>query len=136
MKHVQTEDLERFGLIPEFIGRVPVIACMNPLSIDDMVHVLTEPRNSLVKQYQKLFKFEKVKLTFTPGALRAVAEKATTRKAGARGLRTILESVMLDIMFELPSQDNIREVEITEEVVTQGAQPRIEPVREADAPSA
>jgi ATP-dependent Clp protease ATP-binding subunit ClpX len=98
--------------------------------------VLTEPRNSLVKQYQKLFKFEKVKLTFTPGALRAVAEKATTRKAGARGLRTILESVMLDIMFELPSQDNIREVEITEEVVTQGAQPRIEPVREADAPSA
>ena len=136
MKHVQTEDLERFGLIPEFIGRVPVIACMNPLSIDDMVHVLTEPRNSLVKQYQKLFKFEKVKLTFTPGALRAVAEKATTRKAGARGLRTILESVMLEIMFELPSQDNIKEVEITEEVVTQGAQPRIEPVREADAPSA
>ncbi len=136
MKHVQTEDLERFGLIPEFIGRVPVIACMNALSVDDMVHVLTEPRNSLVKQYQKLFKFEKVKLTFSPEALRAVAERATTRKAGARGLRTILESVMLDIMFELPSQDNIKEVEITEEVVTQGAAPRIEPIHQTDVPSA
>ena len=136
MKHVQTEDLERFGLIPEFIGRVPVIACMNPLSVDDMVHVLTEPRNSLVKQYQKLFKFEKVKLNFTTGALRAVAEKATSRKAGARGLRTILETVMLDIMFELPSQDNIKEVEITEECVTKGAPPRIEPIREAGAPGA
>jgi ATP-dependent Clp protease ATP-binding subunit ClpX len=136
MKHVQTEDLERFGLIPEFIGRVPVIACMNPLSVDDMVHVLTEPRNSLVKQYQKLFKFEKVKLTFSDAALRAIAEKATSRRAGARGLRTIIESVMLDIMFELPSQDNIKSVEITEDVVTQGAAPRIEPAREADAPSA
>jgi len=136
MKHVQTEDLERFGLIPEFIGRVPVIACMNALSVDDMVHVLTEPRNSLVKQYQKLFKFEKVKLSFSPEALRAIAERATTRKAGARGLRTILESVMLEIMFELPSQDNIKEVEITEDVVTKGAAPRIEPVREIGAPVA
>ncbi len=136
MKHVRTEDLERFGLIPEFIGRVPVIACMNALSVDDMVHVLTEPRNSLVKQYQKLFKFEKVKLTFTPEALRAIAERATTRKAGARGLRTIIESVMLDIMFELPSQDNIKDVEITEDVVTKGASPRLELIREPSAPVA
>ena len=136
MKHVQPEDLERFGLIPEFIGRVPVIACMNALTVDDMVHVLTEPRNSLVKQYQKLFKFEKVKLTFTPEALRAIAERGTTRKAGARGLRTIIESVMLDIMFELPSQDDIKEVEITEEVVTSGGQPRIERTQAAGAPGA
>ena len=98
LKHVQTEDLERFGLIPEFIGRLPVIATLNPLTPDDLVHVLTEPRNSLVKQYQKLFKFEKVKLSFTPEALRAVAERAVSRKAGARGLRTILEQVMLEII--------------------------------------
>ncbi len=136
MKHVQPEDLEKFGLIPEFIGRVPVIACMNALTVDDMVHVLTEPRNSLVKQYQKLFKFEKVKLSFTPEALRAIAERGTTRKAGARGLRTILESVMLDIMFELPSQDDIKEVEITEDVVTCGGQPRIERTQAAGAPGA
>ena len=116
LRHAQTEDLEKFGLIPEFIGRLPVIAALEPLGVDDLVHVLTEPRNSLVRQYQKLFKFEKVKLSFTPEALRAVAEKAVSRKAGARGLRTILETVMLDIMYELPSQDNIKEVTITEEI--------------------
>ena len=134
LRHVQTEDLERFGLIPEFIGRLPVIATLDPLVADDLVHVLTEPRNSLVKQYQKLFKFEKVKLTFSPEALKAVAEKAVARKAGARGLRTILETVMLDIMFELPSQDNIKEVIVTEDVITQRAAPRIEPVRDYGVP--
>ncbi|MFN7143003.1 MAG: ATP-dependent Clp protease ATP-binding subunit ClpX [Myxococcota bacterium] len=134
LRHVQTEDLERFGLIPEFIGRLPVIATLDPLQADDLVHVLTEPRNSLVKQYQKLFKFEKVKLTFTPEALRAVAEKAVARKAGARGLRTIFEQSMLDIMYELPSQDNIKEVIVTEDVITQRAAPRIEPVRDYGVP--
>ncbi len=134
MKHVQTEDLERFGLIPEFIGRLPVIAALDPLGVDDLVHVLQEPRNSLVKQYQKLFKFEKVKLSFTPEAIRAVAEKAVARKAGARGLRTILEMVMLEIMYELPSQDNIKEVVITEDVITQKAAPRIEPIRDYGVP--
>ena len=134
LRYVATEDLERFGLIPEFIGRLPIIATLDPLVVDDLVHVLTEPRNSLVKQYQKLFKFEKVKLTFSPEALRAVAEKAVSRKAGARGLRTILEQAMLEIMYELPSQDNIKEVIVTEDVITQKAQPRIEPVRDYGVP--
>ncbi|MSP55471.1 MAG: ATP-dependent Clp protease ATP-binding subunit ClpX [Myxococcales bacterium] len=130
----QTEDLEKFGLIPEFIGRLPVIATLEPLKIEDLVHVLSEPRNSLVKQYQKLFKFEKVKLTFTPGALTAIATKGHKRKAGARGLRSIIESVMLDIMYELPSQENVKEVVITEEVVNDGAQPRVEPLRDYGVP--
>jgi ATP-dependent Clp protease ATP-binding subunit ClpX len=134
MRMTQTEDLERFGLIPEFIGRLPVIASLEPLSADDLVHVLTEPRNSLVRQYQKLFKFEKVKLTFTPDALRAVAVRAVERKAGARGLRTILESVMLDIMYELPSQDNIKEVTITEDVILGRATPTVEPLRDYGVP--
>jgi ATP-dependent Clp protease ATP-binding subunit ClpX len=98
------------------------------------VQILQVPKNSLVKQYQKLFKFEKVKLSFDELALRAVAEKAATRKAGARGLRTILETVMLDVMYEIPSQDNIREVVITEECITQGAPPRTESVRDYGVP--
>jgi len=127
-------DLDRFGLIPEFIGRLPVIAIMDDLGVDDLVQVLKEPKNSLVRQYEKLFKFEKVKLTFTDDALAAVAEKASTRKAGARGLRTILEKVMLDIMFDIPSEDNIREVVITEGVVNEGEDPVIEPVRDYGVP--
>ena len=128
------EDLEKFGLIPEFIGRLPVIAVMDALDVDDLVQILQEPKNSLVRQYQKLFKFEKVKLTFTPEALHAVAEKAATRKAGARGLRTILEQIMLNVMYEIPSQDNIREVVITPEVVTQGEEPQIELIRDYGVP--
>ncbi len=128
------EDLERFGLIPEFIGRLPVIAVMDSLDVEDLVTILREPKNSLVRQYQKLFKFEKVKLTFTDDALVAVAEKAATRKAGARGLRTILEQVMLEIMYEIPSQDNIREVVITADVITSGAEPRVERVRDYGVP--
>lgn len=133
-KHVVPEDLERFGLIPEFIGRLPVITSLDPLGVDDMMHVLTEPRNSIVKQYQKLFKFEKVKLSFTPEALHAIAERAVTRKAGARGLRSIMESVMLDVMYEIPSQDNIKEVTVTEEVVTSKGAPRIERIRDYGVP--
>ena len=128
------EDLERFGLIPEFIGRLPIIAVMNHLDEEDLVTILQEPKNSLVRQYQKLFKFEKVKLTFTDGALEAVAAKASQRKAGARGLRTILEQVMLDIMYEIPSQENIREVIITPEVITDGAEPQVELVRDYGVP--
>ncbi len=131
---VVPEDLERFGLIPEFIGRLPIIAVMDPLREEDLVQILTEPKNSLVKQYQKLFKFEKVKLTFSDDALAAIAAKAATRKAGARGLRTIIEQVMLDIMYEIPSQDNIREVIITEEVITEGAQPKTELARDYGVP--
>jgi ATP-dependent Clp protease ATP-binding subunit ClpX len=134
LQRVTPGDLDRFGLIPEFIGRLPVIAVMDDLGEDDLVRVLTEPKNSLIKQYEKLFKFEKVKLTFTDEALDAVARQASTRKAGARGLRTILEKVMLDIMFDIPSEDNIREVVITDGVVDEGDDPVIEPVRDYGVP--
>jgi ATP-dependent Clp protease ATP-binding subunit ClpX len=134
LQRVTPSDLDKFGLIPEFIGRLPVTAIMDDLDVDDLVQVLQEPKNSLIKQYEKLFKFEKVKLTFTEDALVAVAEKAATRKAGARGLRTILEKVMLDIMFDIPSQDNIREVLITEDVINNGHEPIIEPVRDYGVP--
>ena len=134
LHRVTPEDLDRFGLIPEFIGRLPVVSVMNDLGVDDLIQVLEEPKNSLVKQYQKLFKFEKVKLTFTEGALRAVAELAATRKAGARGLRTMLEKVMLDIMFDIPSQDNIRDVVITEGVIRDADPPQTEPGRDYGVP--
>lgn len=117
LQQVQAEDLTNFGLIPEFIGRLPVTATLEHLRAEDMVHILKEPKNSLVKQYQKLFKFEKVKLTFTDEALRAIADEAVTRKAGARGLRSIMEKVMLEIMYEIPSQEHLKEVVITEEIV-------------------
>ena len=119
------EDLDKFGLIPEFIGRLPVIATMQHLDEDALVRILKEPKNSLVKQYQKLFKFEKVSLEFTDEALYAIARKASARKAGARGLRTVIESVMLDIMYEMPSQDNLIGVTIEEETIEQGAPPKL-----------
>ena len=96
--------------------------------------ILKEPKNSLVKQYQKLFRFEKVKLSFTDDALHAMARKAVERKTGARGLRTIIETIMLDIMYEVPSRDNIREVVITEDVITEGKPPRVEPVQSYGVP--
>ena len=130
LRNATPEDLERFGLIPEFIGRLPVIAVMDHLGEEDLIQILQEPKNSLVKQYQKLFKFEKVKLSFTEEALAAVARKAVERKTGARGLRTILEEVMLDVMYEIPSQENTREVLITEDVISGDGEPQIEPVRD------
>jgi ATP-dependent Clp protease ATP-binding subunit ClpX len=123
-------DLDKFGLIPEFIGRLPVIAVMDHLEEDDLVTILKEPKNSLVRQYQKLFKFEKVKLEFTDKALEAMARRAVERKTGARGLRTLMETVMLDVMYDIPSQDNIREVVITEETVTEGKAPHVERIRD------
>ncbi len=122
LAYAKAEDLQQFGLIPEFIGRLPVLATLNALSENDLVHILKEPKNSLVRQYQKLFRFEKVKLTFTDEALLAVAEKAASRKAGARGLRTILENVMLDIMYEVPSCEDLTEVVITEEIIRNGVE--------------
>jgi ATP-dependent Clp protease ATP-binding subunit ClpX len=130
-----TEDLERFGLIPEFIGRLPVVAVMDPLSADDLVHVLTEPKNALIKQYQKLMKFEKVKLRFTDDAIRGIAEKAQARMSGARGLRAILESVMLDVMYEVPSVDSLSEILITREVVDGSGDPEYTTVQEYGVPS-
>jgi ATP-dependent Clp protease ATP-binding subunit ClpX len=117
LEQVQPEDLLRFGFIPEFIGRLPVIATLNELSEQALVDILSKPKNALVKQYQKLFEFENVRLKFTDGAIRAVAKEAIKRKSGARGLRSILENVMLDVMFEIPSQSNIKECIISEEVI-------------------
>jgi ATP-dependent Clp protease ATP-binding subunit ClpX len=130
LQRTTPEDLDKFGLIPEFIGRLPVIAVMNHLEEADLVQILKEPKNSLVRQYQKLFKFEKVKLEFTDKALEAMARKAVERKTGARGLRILMETVMLDVMYDIPSQDNIREVVITEETVTEGTAPHVERARD------
>jgi len=120
---VQPEDLLKFGLIPEFIGRLPVIACLGELSLDALVRILTEPKNALVRQYQKLFEFEGVKLNFSTEALEGVAKGALERKSGARGLRAILERVMLDIMYELPSKSGVSECMIGAEVVLNNEPP-------------
>jgi len=133
LQRVNTEDLEKFGLIPEFIGRLPVVAVMDPLSVDDLIHVLKEPKNALIKQYQKLFKFEKVKLRFTEDAIRAIAEKAQTRMSGARGLRAIIESVMLHVMYEVPSIEGLSEVVINGEVVRGEGEPEYTTVQEIGA---
>jgi ATP-dependent Clp protease ATP-binding subunit ClpX len=117
LRVVQPEDLLKFGLIPEFIGRLPVIATLGELSIEALIDILKKPKNALIKQYQKLFDFENVKLRFTEGALMAIAKEALKRKSGARGLRSIMENTMLDVMYEIPSQPNIRECIISEEVV-------------------
>ena len=123
LKQVQPEDLIKFGLIPEFVGRLPVIATLHELSEEELVSILTEPRNALVKQYKKLFLLEEVNLRFTEGALRAIAKEAQRRKSGARGLRSIMENIMLDIMYELPSQPEIQECVVNEEVITKHETP-------------
>jgi ATP-dependent Clp protease ATP-binding subunit ClpX len=128
----QPEDLLKFGLIPEFIGRLPVLASLHELDEAALVEILTKPKNALVKQYQKLFEFEKVKLKFTKGALTAVAQGALARNSGARGLRSILENIMLDLMYEIPSKDNIEECVISEEVVLNKEKPIIVYHREAE----
>jgi ATP-dependent Clp protease ATP-binding subunit ClpX len=123
MSLVQPEDLIKFGLIPEFIGRIPVIASLDELSLDALVRILTEPKNALIKQYKKLFEFENVELKFTDDVLLAVAKAAIKRKSGARGLRAILESAMLDIMYDIPTSKGVRECIISEEVITRGEPP-------------
>ncbi len=123
LTQVQPEDLLKYGLIPEFVGRLPVIATLDELDEKALIRILTEPRNALTKQYEKLFSFEKVKLKFTEGALVAIARRAYTQKTGARGLRAILEEVMLDMMYEIPSQKQIKEVVVTEDVIMGKSQP-------------
>jgi ATP-dependent Clp protease ATP-binding subunit ClpX len=123
LDEVQPQDLLRFGLIPEFIGRLPVIATLDELSEEAMVRILTEPKNAIVRQYQKLFEIQGVSLKFTDGAIKAVAREALKRKSGARGLRSILEKAMLDIMFEIPSMKGVRECVVGEEVITQNEAP-------------
>jgi ATP-dependent Clp protease ATP-binding subunit ClpX len=130
---VQGEDLLKFGLIPEFVGRVPVVATLEELDEDALVDILTEPKNALTKQYQKLFEFEDVHLRFTDGALRAVARQALERKSGARGLRAILETAMLDLMYEIPSREDVEECVIGEETIEQGAEPLLVYKQEAES---
>lgn len=120
---VQPEDLIKFGMIPEFVGRLPVIATLEELSLEAFVRILTEPKNALVKQYKKLFELEGVDLKFTDSALIAIARKAKERKSGARGLRSILESMMLDVMYEIPSKSDVKECIINEDVITKGEKP-------------
>ncbi|MGE0824285.1 MAG: ATP-dependent Clp protease ATP-binding subunit ClpX [Candidatus Binatia bacterium] len=123
LTEVQPEDLLKFGMIPEFVGRLPVLATLEELDEQALVRILREPKNALVRQYQKLFDMESVHLRFTDGALGAIAREALKRKSGARGLRAIMENIMLDVMYDIPSQPNIKEVLISEEVVLRNAQP-------------
>ena len=123
LKEVQPEDLLKYGLIPEFIGRLPVIAPLHELSEEAMIDILTKPRNALIKQYQKLFEMDGGKLRFTKGALKAIAQSALKTQAGARGLRAIVESILLDTMYEIPSRPNIKEVLVNEEVIEQQQPP-------------
>jgi ATP-dependent Clp protease ATP-binding subunit ClpX len=123
LRHVEPEDLVKFGLIPEFVGRLPVVATLDDLNEEALMQILTVPKNALIKQYQKLYEMEDVKLTFLPKALQAIAHKAIKRKTGARGLRAILEIVLLDSMFELSEAENLAEIIINEEVIAGNAMP-------------
>jgi ATP-dependent Clp protease ATP-binding subunit ClpX len=125
LSQVEPVDLLKYGLIPEFIGRLPVVATLNELDEESLIQILKEPKNALVKQYQKLFEMEKANLKFTDGALVAIAREAIKRKTGARGLRSILENAMLDVMYEIPSQDRVKEVVINEDVILNKARPLI-----------
>ncbi len=123
LEDLEPEDLMKFGLIPEFVGRLPVVATLNELDIDALVKVFTEPKNSLIKQFSKLFELDGIKLTFTDEAIRAIATKAFVLKTGARGLRSIIEEILLDTMFELPLDDSVVEIVVTEECVVSNAIP-------------
>jgi len=132
LRKVGPQDLLKYGLIPEFVGRLPVLATLEELDEASLIRILTEPKNALVKQYQKLFEFENVKLKFTDGALVRVAKEAMKRKTGARGLRAILENAMLETMFELPSQSNVKECIVNEDVISEKDKPIIVYENEAE----
>ncbi|MDH5491170.1 MAG: ATP-dependent Clp protease ATP-binding subunit ClpX, partial [Myxococcales bacterium] len=132
LAQVQPEDLLRAGLIPEFVGRLPVIATLHELNDEALVNILTNPRNALVKQYQRLFEMDGVKLKFARPALEAIAREALRRNAGARGLRAIMEHAMLDIMYEVPSTSGIKEVVVNEDVILEGAKPLVVYEKEAE----
>jgi ATP-dependent Clp protease ATP-binding subunit ClpX len=123
LKFVQPDDLIKYGLIPELVGRLPVVAVLDDLDEESLVKILVEPKNSIVKQYKELFKMDNVELTFTDGALRSIVKKAIERKTGARGLRAIIEEIMTDIMFKIPSMKDVAECVITEETVMDKAEP-------------
>ena len=123
LRDVEPEDLQRYGLIPEFIGRMPVVATLEDLDEAALMQILIEPKNALVKQYQRLFEMEDVKLSFTDDALEAVAAKAIKRKTGARGLRSIMENILLDPMYDLPGMSGVEEVVVNKDAVEKSAQP-------------
>ncbi|ADA78312.1 ATP-dependent Clp protease ATP-binding subunit ClpX [Francisella tularensis] len=123
MQKIESEDLTRFGLIPELIGRLPIVTVLNELKEEDLVRILTEPKNALIKQYIKLFKFDNVNIEFTDQALVEIAKKAITKKTGARGLRTILENVLLEVMFHIPSSEDIEKVIINDKVILEQQEP-------------
>lgn len=126
MQEIISEDIQKFGLIPELIGRLPVFAALEPLTVDDLVRILREPKNALVKQYQTLLSYDDVTLEFDDDALQEIANKAIERKTGARGLRSIIEETMMDVMFEVPSQENVKLVRITKEAVDGTDKPILE----------
>lgn len=126
MQQIIPEDLLKFGLIPEFIGRLPVTTALEKLTTEDLVHILTEPKNALVKQYQKLLSYDETELSFDPDALNAIADKAIARNTGARGLRSIIEDVMMDVMFDIPSDETIAKVVVTKDSVDGSGKPVIE----------
>lgn len=126
MQEIISEDIQKFGLIPEFIGRLPVVAALEKLTADDLVRILTEPRNALVKQYQTLMSYDGVELEFDDDSLQAIANKAIERRTGARGLRSIIEETMMDVMFEVPSQEDVTKVRITKATVDGTEKPILE----------
>ena len=119
------EDLLNFGLIPEFVGRLPVVSAVHQLKREDLVQILTEPRNALIKQYQRFFNYDHIDLHFTDDALWSVADKALVRETGARGLRSIIETALLDVMFELPSRNDVTKCVITKETIEKNLQPTL-----------
>ncbi len=123
LEKVQPEDLIKYGLIPEFVGRMPVVATLEELDEDALVRILREPKNALIKQFQKLFEMDNIKLHFTEGAIRAIAKEAIEKKTGARGLRAIIEKAMLDVMYELPSREEVKECVINEDVIVNNGEP-------------
>ncbi len=125
LSHVMPEDLLKYGLIPEFVGRLPVIAAFHDLSEDDLIRILTQPKNALIKQYKKFFEFDGVELKFTDGAMKSISRQAMKRSTGARGLRAILEESLLNVMYELPSRNDIVKCVVTKEVVDKGADPTL-----------
>jgi len=132
LKQVTSDDLMKYGLIPEFIGRLPIVRSLENLDEHALVTILTQPRNAIIKQYQKIFEMENVKLTFSDDAILAIAQKALKRNTGARGLRTIVEDAMMDLMFDIPTMSGVSEVEITREVIEEGAKPKILTMTETD----
>jgi ATP-dependent Clp protease ATP-binding subunit ClpX len=132
LQQLMPEDLLKFGLIPEFVGRLPVIVTLTTLSAEDLVRILTEPKNAVVRQFQKFLQLDKVELVFTPGALEAAAEVALTRKTGARALRSIVEEALLEVMYDIPERTDVRKCIITEETIREGRVPLLLTKAEVD----